>query len=153
VGLGLALRRAGLDGVAGRARGRVVLADAAKKFADDARVLHAAGAAILEDGDAAAARPLLETAAARAPWSEASVALAAARRLTGDAAGAAQAASDALHEKNGDPEAQLELGLARLDLADGPGARAALEAARTGGIDVDPRLLEEAKRLNGGAPP
>jgi tetratricopeptide (TPR) repeat protein len=116
---------------------------------------HAAGAAALEDGDAATALPLLEGAASRSAMAEPWIALAAARRQTGDAAGAIAAAERALEIRPGDAAALRNLGLARLDAGDGDGAARALDQARQAGDapeDLDRWIREAKMQKKGGAP-
>jgi tetratricopeptide (TPR) repeat protein len=125
--LGSALRRAGLDRIHGRAAGREALAAASARFPNDARLAHAAGVAALEDGDPAAARELLERAALHAPSTETWIALADARRVTGDAAGAADAATKAHSRQPGLPAALENLGLAHADALEFAGAEAAFK--------------------------
>lgn len=107
--------------------GRRILVAAAERFPGHARLAHAAGVALLEDGDPAAGRALLERAAPSSidpsPW----VALAAARRATNDAPAAAEAARRALALHPEDPAALRALGLALHDARDFGGAADAFE--------------------------
>ena len=123
--LGLALRRSGDERVYGRAAGREVLVAGAAKFPADARLGHAAGVALLEDGDAKHALALLEKAAPHAADPGAWTALAAARRENGDAAPAAQAADAALAMRPDDPDALRNRGLAAADAGDFTAAESA----------------------------
>lgn len=154
--LGLAMRRSAKNRI-GRDAGRGVLVRGVAAHEKHARLRHAAGAAMLADGNAADAIAHLERATESSTDAAAWVALAAARRVAKDPSGATRAAERALGLRSEDPAALRALGLAKWDAGDLPGTEdaftrhLAVTASDRPPADPVPGWLEEVRALRAAA--